>query len=223
MFRLPVNGTLVENFGFYGDVGSAAFHYGNDYSATPGTDVFSMANGRVVFSSSASQASGNGYGYTIIIQHRDDAGNLIDRFSVYSHLQNPPLLAAGAAVTAGTTHIGDVGDTGGDYGNHLHVSVLGGLQAAGLIRADGTLASTTNISEIVRGYALQIGTFGADTGTPTYEPGSPPYYGNIIKPRILHGDRCCDRQSDADHGSEHRPRHGYDPERRACQLWHRER
>ncbi len=112
MLRLPVNGTLVENFGHYGDVASAPFHYGIDISASAGTDVSSIANGKVVFASTSSQSTGNGYGYAIIIQHKDNVGNLIDRFSLFAHLQGPPLLTAGAPVTAGQ-HIGDVGATGG--------------------------------------------------------------------------------------------------------------
>ncbi len=57
-----------------------------------------------------------------------------------------------------------------------------------MVRTDGTLSPTMNINDIVRTYALQIGTFGTDAGTPTYEPGSPPYYGNIINPGTIYGD-----------------------------------
>lgn len=188
MFRLPVVGNLTENYGYYGDVENPRyFHYGIDFGATAGSDIFSMADGRVVFASSGTQADGNGYGYTIIIQHQDEAGNLVDRFSAYSHLQNPPLIAAGVPVTAGQ-HIGDVGSSGGPYDDHLHLTVLGGLQAVGLIRADGTLAPSTNLYEMIRDHALQIGTFGVDAGTPTYLPGDPPYYGNIDNPGTIFGD-----------------------------------
>jgi murein DD-endopeptidase MepM/ murein hydrolase activator NlpD len=183
----PVVGTLVENYGHYGDVSSASFHWGLDYSAGLGADVFAASNGRVVFASTSSQLLGNGYGYVAIIQHRNGAGELIDRFSLYAHLQSPPIVAVNSEVVAGQ-HIADVGHTGGDYGNHLHFSVLGGIQQAGLLGASGSLNASTNISNLVRDHALQIGTFGVDAGTQTYSLGSPPYYGNIINPGTIVGD-----------------------------------
>jgi len=87
------------------------FHYGMDFTAPAGTDVFATGDGEVV----AVLASQRGLGKHIIIDHG------FGYSSVYAHLSNFNV-RNGQKVHRGDV-IGYVGNTGTSVANHLHYEV----------------------------------------------------------------------------------------------------
>ena len=121
--RLPVNNIAAnEEFGSYK---SGGVHYGMDFAAREGTNVYATASGIIVESlyGITSQAYGNtsssmnyGAGNLITIKH---SGGI---FSTYFHLQNKQQVKVGDIVTKGQL-IGYMGSTGNSTGSHLHFQV----------------------------------------------------------------------------------------------------
>ncbi len=87
------------------------FHYGMDFTAPLGTDVFATGNGTVV----GMVSSQRGFGKHIIIDHG------FGYSSVYAHLSNFNV-KVGQKVKRGDI-IGYVGNTGTSVANHLHYEI----------------------------------------------------------------------------------------------------
>jgi hypothetical protein len=95
------------------DVGLGS-HLGVDIATSAGTPVISFAAGTVTKSEFSS-----GWGNYVTIKHTlADGTNL---YSNYAHLSKR-LVEKGNTVTLGQT-VGEVGNTGNSYGNHLHFQV----------------------------------------------------------------------------------------------------
>ena len=87
------------------------FHYGMDFTAPAGTDVYSSGNGIVA----AVQSSQRGLGKNIVIDHG------FGYSSIYAHLSNFNV-RVGQKVQRGDV-IGYVGNTGTSIANHLHYEI----------------------------------------------------------------------------------------------------
>ncbi len=87
------------------------FHYGMDFTAPAGTDVYATGNGTVI----AVLASQRGFGKHIIIDHG------LGYTSVYAHLSEFKV-RVGQKVQRGDV-IGLVGSTGTSVANHLHYEI----------------------------------------------------------------------------------------------------
>ncbi|GAE15420.1 glycosyl transferase [Bacteroides pyogenes JCM 6292] len=90
--------------------GTAKFHSGMDFSASPGTDVYATGNGTVV-----KMGWETGYGNTIVIDHG------FGYQTWYAHLRDFRT-KLGKKVVRGEV-IGGVGSTGKSTGPHLHYEV----------------------------------------------------------------------------------------------------
>ena len=111
---LPVSGKITSRFGVSSSIRSGA-HTGLDIACSSGTDIKSVAKGKVIF------AENNGaYGNLVKIDH----GNGIETW--YAHCSKI-YTKVGAEVKAGDI-IAAVGTTGNSTGPHLHLE----------IRIDGT-------------------------------------------------------------------------------------
>ena len=86
------------------------FHYGMDFSAKTGTDVFATGNAKVVYSGWR-----QGYGNMVMLDHGYGYQTL------YAHLFKS-LVRVGQLVQRGDI-IGLVGNTGASVGPHLHYEV----------------------------------------------------------------------------------------------------
>ena len=122
-FSYPLK--TIYNTGYFGDrrtykyngtneTGSSSMHYGTDYRAAIGTDVFACATGKVVMAQDRISS-----GLSIIIEH------LPGFYSMYYHLSEMDV-TVGQIVEQGD-FIGKTGDTGLATGPHLHweVRILG--------------------------------------------------------------------------------------------------
>jgi len=106
----------------YNEWRETQIHGGIDISdgSIRGAKIVAVAAGTVVEyhegyeGGGASNNSGCGYGHHVVIKHSGDK-----YFSVYGHMNEPPLVKNGAKVVAGQ-HIGYVGNTGSSTGPHLH-------------------------------------------------------------------------------------------------------
>lgn len=92
------------------DVGYGS-HEGVDIATAQGTPVHSIGEGVIVFAGWQM-----GWGNVVAIKHTLSDGKAI--YSSYSHLSKTSVIK-GSMVQAGST-IGEVGNTGNSYGNHLH-------------------------------------------------------------------------------------------------------
>ena len=121
-FIRPVDsGTITSNYGWYYPWGYAQWHYGMDIGAWHGSNVYSMANGRVAYITYRAGCGGN----MVYIHHNING----DRYTTgYFHLGNV-YVDVGDIVTVDTV-IGTVG--GSSYyewwdscstGAHLHIQV----------------------------------------------------------------------------------------------------
>ena len=106
-FYRPVDAPITSPFGMRW----GRMHTGVDFGAAYGTHIEAAGRGTVAF---AGWNSG-GYGYLVIIQHRDDYQTW------YAHMSRIAT-SAGRYVTGGDT-IGYVGATGHATGPHLHFEV----------------------------------------------------------------------------------------------------
>lgn len=98
-------------------------HAGIDIAASPGSDVFPIANGQVIDVIDAEKTKDfSALGYMVMVQHDQMvAGKIV--YSLYLHLRDSPDVKKGNPVTAGQTRLGGVGSTGSADGNHLHIEV----------------------------------------------------------------------------------------------------
>lgn len=99
------------NYGW--DVGFGS-HGGVDIATAQGTPVRSIGDGEVV-----SAGWQSGWGNVVAIKHTLADGKSI--YSNYAHLSKTSV-TKGATVKAGSV-IGEVGNTGNSYGNHLHFQI----------------------------------------------------------------------------------------------------
>lgn len=88
-------------------------HGGVDIATSAGTPVRAIGDGEVVVAGSLA-----GWGSTVSIKHRLADGRYI--WSNYAHLSK--IIAQKGSIKAGET-IGEVGNTGNSYGNHLHFQI----------------------------------------------------------------------------------------------------
>ena len=100
--------------------GGCRYHAGVDIANDYGTNVYSIATGKVVYAGYAS----DGYGNKIIIHHNINGRNYS---SLYGHLSSINV-SVGQIVTKDQV-IGHVGSTGHSYGNHLHLNLCVGLKS----------------------------------------------------------------------------------------------
>ena len=91
--------------------GDSRFHSGIDIPADGGTNIFAVAEGKVIYA-----AELGGYGNCVMIDHGDQV------VSLYGHLSAYGGYGVGDYVVAGDV-IGYVGTTGASTGNHLHFEV----------------------------------------------------------------------------------------------------
>ena len=94
-------------------------HHGVEFSNPSGTPVLAAADGTVIFAGPDKEAVyapwGNFYGNLVVIEHQDNV------FTLYAHLSRIEVQAH-QTVIAGEK-IGEVGQTGGAIGSHLHFEV----------------------------------------------------------------------------------------------------
>lgn len=107
--------------------GTNSFHEGIDFSygGIGGADIHPIGAGTVT-----TNAYSSGWGNYVIVFHGTVDGN--DLYSLYAHMVNPSPVAVGTEVTD-TAVLGQVGNTGNSFGEHLHLethvtSVGGALQ-----------------------------------------------------------------------------------------------
>lgn len=93
--------------------GASTFHEGIDFGAPNGTPIPSAGSGTVEF---AGMDTDGGYGYCVLINH---GGELKTR---YAHMNGTPAVTSGSHVARGQI-LGQVGNTGTSFGNHLHFEV----------------------------------------------------------------------------------------------------
>ncbi len=107
-------GRLTDGFGwrYHPITGNLDFHYGDDYAAAEGTEIYAAADGLVT-----TAGTHRSYGNYLIIQHSDGLSTL------YAHCSSL-LVEAGQQVSAGET-VALVGMTGEATGPHLHFEVIG--------------------------------------------------------------------------------------------------
>ncbi len=94
-------------------------HKGIDIAGSGVKDkpIYAAAEGTVL---SAGYNTG-GYGYWVVINH--GLYNGVQYSTLYAHMIRKPVVVAGQHVKAGQ-HIGNVGNTGNSFGNHLHFEVM---------------------------------------------------------------------------------------------------
>jgi murein DD-endopeptidase MepM/ murein hydrolase activator NlpD len=95
------------------DIGNGS-HIGVDIVTSAGTPVIAIGDGKVL-----TAGWGNGWGNYVTLEHTLSDGTKI--YSNYAHL-SALSVNKGDAVTRGTK-IGEVGNTGNSYGNHLHFQI----------------------------------------------------------------------------------------------------
>lgn len=99
--------------------GYSSVHQGIDLAPGAGYQIKAAGSGRVYQS-----GWHNNFGNRLTIEHNVNGQKL---YTLYAHMQNPPLVGNGAAVNQGQ-HIGNVGNTGASFGAHLHFEThVGGL------------------------------------------------------------------------------------------------
>ena len=108
----PVMGEITSAFGYRSSPfeGGRSLHEGVDFAADPMTPVLATADGIVSYAGPK-----NGYGNTVIIQHKDGIETL------YAHLSRTNV-AIGSTVCRGQ-RVGLVGMTGHTTGPHVHYEV----------------------------------------------------------------------------------------------------
>ena|GEM_PF-3623444 len=115
-FALPSStGTLTCRIGCYAE------HIGLDIGVNRGTDIYTIADGVVIYTDN-SYAEGDGrgsYGNLVILAHNIDG---IPMISIYGHLQDV-LVNIGTPVSKGDL-IAKSGNTGVSTGPHLHLEII---------------------------------------------------------------------------------------------------
>ena len=116
LLLIPVNGAYVSSyFGYRRDpiLGRLRFHRGTDYAAPTGTPIKAGGNGKII----TRGWSRVGYGYHIIIRHRNGYDTLYGHMSRFRSGYK-----VGSSVRQGDI-IGYVGSTGRSTGPHVHYEV----------------------------------------------------------------------------------------------------
>lgn len=101
----------------------ALVHVGVDIVAAEGSEITSLADGKVVETiGKTSDPNFGSLGYMVLLAHDT---RIRDRptWSMYLHLHNPPAVGVGDVVKAGLTILGYVGQTGAAFGPHVHLEV----------------------------------------------------------------------------------------------------
>ena len=88
------------------------FHWGNDFTAPVGTDIYSTGKGKVIIS----EKSKSGYGYHVIVDHGYGYQTL------YGHMSKIMVKQRSGSKTRRDTCL--VGNTGLSSAPHLHYEVL---------------------------------------------------------------------------------------------------
>lgn len=96
-------------------------HNGTDIAASLGSNIYSIADG-VVIDVKYNPDVINGLGHYIIIGHGNVTNNGYEYYSLYAHMNTPPIVSVGSKVSAGQL-IGYVGSTGASTGPHLHIEI----------------------------------------------------------------------------------------------------
>lgn len=113
-FNWPVTGTITR--------GVTSTHEGVDIAAPEGRHVGAARGGIVHLKVTGCQVGnrdcGGGYGNHIVIRHGQ-----CDHYTLYAHLSVVAALAVGESVNK-DRYLGQVGNTGGSDGNHLHFEIL---------------------------------------------------------------------------------------------------
>ena len=113
-YSFPYSEDLVTSE--FGPRGSR-FHEGRDWSGGPASSgpIPCIGDGTVhnVFYN-------EGYGNCADIFHGEWGG--FYWYSRYAHMESAPVVSEGAAVTKGQT-LGNIGNTGNSFGNHLHLEI----------------------------------------------------------------------------------------------------
>lgn len=91
-------------------------HIGTDFAMPEWTQVYSVANGKVIYTSSGYSG---GFGNMVVIYHYI---NGVDYVTIYAHL-NEINVSSGQTVSGGQL-IGHSGNTGASEGPHLHLELL---------------------------------------------------------------------------------------------------
>lgn len=115
---------VSSEYGYRTLKGKRKLHAGTDYAADEDTPIYAAAAGYVC----AAGWNSGGYGYYVLIYH----GTMNDGktySTLYAHMVRPPVVTAGSYVAQGQ-HIGNVGNTGNSFGDHLHLEVWQGSTAA---------------------------------------------------------------------------------------------
>ena len=113
--RSPFEASSYSVYGWVGEDRNDHVHAGVDFGLTLGTSVYAVQDGTVVV---AGWENGTGYGNVVIIDHGSGY------YTRSAHL-NKVSVSEGDTVTQGQK-IGESGNTGGDYGYHLHFELLTG-------------------------------------------------------------------------------------------------
>lgn len=129
---------VTQPYAAYGWVYRGKYHTGIDLAATTSTKVYSTAAGTVVFNGWKT-----GWGNVIIIKHYFTNTGTI--YSQYAHLSKRASLPAGTKVAA-RQYLGYAGNTGGNWGVHLHFE-LKRLNAGGSLAGPGY--TTTHPDKLV--------------------------------------------------------------------------
>jgi len=113
IFKIPVRGNFTSMFGDRVDpiFHSMSFHSGIDIQAPMGTAIKAAREGMVIYTGWR-----DGFGKTIIVQHRDGYS------TIYAHLSRI-ISKKGDWVTKRKT-IGKIGSTGRSTGPHLHFMLM---------------------------------------------------------------------------------------------------
>lgn len=109
-FIWPLKGLITSQFGVRTLGGRRDYHTGLDIDGNSGASIRAAESGKVSFNGYI-----NGYGYTIIIDHRDGYS------TVYAH-NSANLVKVGQSVNKGDI-IARVGATGNATGSHLHFEI----------------------------------------------------------------------------------------------------
>lgn len=133
-FKWPLHSMRITSvFGYRG----RAYHEGVDLRALPGTAVYAVQAGKVLYANGKIR----GYGKMIVLKH---AGEIS---TIYAH-NSKVLVHAGQSVKQGQI-IARTGNTGHSRGPHLHFEVRSGLGAIDPLRyipRSYTLASSSSSS-----------------------------------------------------------------------------
>lgn len=119
LMRTPVDGARISSqFGMrhHPIYNRSRLHGGTDFAAPIGTPIFASGSG-VIEIAKAAPGSKRGNGSYIAIQHDNGMRTLYLHMNAFA-----PGIQAGVRVTQGQT-IGEVGNTGGSTGPHLHYEV----------------------------------------------------------------------------------------------------